>query len=286
MMKHKLNTRELASKLAAPRELTRAERDLAQADSDLCERLTRYEAQDKLLAALPQPRVSAGAIGRVLTATTAAPARKQPWFSGRRVGWSVLTFGLALVIMLSGTGYAAAQSLPGDTLYAVKRGYEQVRLGLMFNQEHKAEYQQRLGMTRQAEAQRVLQLGRQGVQVELEGILEQDASGQWSVSGVPVALDAGADWKPGMHVQLRGAVEGKCIRVHELQQNGSIDPAGTPQGDTHRYGQTPAAATAQAGGTPEANEAESTSSPSGGQSGPGNPREGQINNPKSGGPNH
>ncbi|MCE5258189.1 MAG: DUF5667 domain-containing protein [Chloroflexi bacterium] len=285
-MKHKLNTGELTSKLAAPRELTQAERALAEAEPALRERLSRYEAQDELLAALPQPRVSADTIGRILSATTQAPAHKQPRFSRRRLGWSALAIGLALVIMLSSTGYAAAQSLPGDTLYAVKRGYEQVRLGLTFNQEQKAAYQQSLWLTRQAEAQRVLQLGRQGVQVELEGVLEQDASGQWSVSGVPVTLDAGADWAPGMHVQLHGAVEGNRIRVREVQPNGDPNAVVTPQGDTHRYGQTPAAATAQAGGTPEANEAESTSSPSGEQSGSGNPRKGQINGPKSGGPNN
>ena len=238
-----------AAWLAAPRELTGSERQQAQADPVLREKLLSYEAQDKLLRNLPHPRVPARTLESVLNSTTRGVRPTKP-AGRRRWALSAAAIALALAIVLSGTGYAAAQSLPGDPLYAVKRGYEQFRLSLMADPQRQAAYQEQLAARRCTEAQQLLRLGRQGAEVELDGVLEQDANGQWSIAGVPVALQDGQEWVPGMRVQLRGTVEGMRIRMREMHQVGEMDSDATPSGDSSRYGQTPSAATVQ----PEATE--------------------------------
>lgn len=254
--------KQLAAKLAAPREMTPTERQLAMADPVLRERLLRYEAQDALLRGLPEPRLTSAAIGRVLTRTTLAQqvARRGGW--RRRWAWSLLAIGAALVISLSGTGYAAAQSLPGDSLYQLKRGYERVRLSLIANPQRRAAYAEQLGLVRQAEARRMLQLGRQGVELELEGTLQRDQEGRWSVSGVPVELGENG-WEPGMRVQMRGSVMDGRIQAREVHPHGG-EPGAEAPGMGRHYGQTIAAATAEADATLEA----------GGKPGQGGPRQG------------
>ncbi|MHB9032710.1 MAG: DUF5667 domain-containing protein [Anaerolineae bacterium] len=230
--------------LAAPRELTEAQREQALTDPLLRAALLENERQDQLLSAVPGPQVSSAVIGRILNATTMTPARKASAWKRRWV-LAGAAFAAVVVISLSGTGYAAAQSLPGDTFYPIKRGYERARMGLMLNPERRAEYQLQIDAVRQAEAQRLLKLGRQGVQVDLEGVLEKDANGQWTISGVPVSLGNDMNWQPGTRVQVSGDVEGMRIRVRKMQQENL--GTGTPSGDAHRYGQTLTAETAAAG---------------------------------------
>jgi uncharacterized membrane protein len=62
-------------------------------------------------------------------------------FPARRV----LAGALAVVLLLSGTTYAAAGSLPGDTLYGMKVNVlEPARLAFQFGQKEKAEYKLKL----------------------------------------------------------------------------------------------------------------------------------------------
>lgn len=249
MMKQK-SDQELTEKLAAPRELAQSERQQAMAVPALRENLLRNEAQDGLLSRLPEPRLSSAVIGRVLSRTTLAQKPTRQSFWRRRWVWSALAVGAALAISLSGTGYAAAQSLPGDTLYDLKRGYEQVRMSLMANPQRREVYAEQLSLVRQAEARRMLELGRQGVELELTGILQREADGRWSVSGVPVELENNG-WEPGMQVQMRGAVvggriKGRAVHTGELGGEGMTQPA-----NPGRYGQTAAAETAEPEATPD-----------------------------------
>jgi hypothetical protein len=313
MMEHRVDILELKKKLAAQRELTDAEREQAMANPSLRDQLMRAQQQDALLSALPQPRVSTAVIGRVLSATTLAPARnqlKQTW--ARR--WAGLAAALVLTVALSSTGYAAAQSLPGDTLYPVKRDAEHVRMALTFDPGQRLAYQQRLGARRLAEAGQVLARGRQNVQLDFDGILQQDADGNWNVSGLPVTLDAGFVATPGVQVQVRGATEGRRIRVRLMQSEpssglipaGSTSPLqeGSPSGSQHRYGQPtaePSATSLQAGtagpvapadSTPMSTGSEPADTPTvqsqpslqqGGATGtPAGPQQGQTVTPQSG----
>jgi len=208
--------------LAAPRELPEAERA---AGSD---ELRAFQAQDELLKNLPAPALSSAAIGRILQATTQAPAKPRLW--ARCWVWSAAAVVLVLAIMLSGTGYAAAQSLPGETLYPIKRGYEQVRLRLMLNPAARLRYQGELGAVRRAEVQRLLMIDRQGVQVEMDGVLECDQTGSWSVSGVPLQFEGEHEWRPGMQVRIQGELEGGRLRaqgvrgIHQAGPEGEATP--------------------------------------------------------------
>lgn len=239
-----MNVKGLESKLAAQRELSEAEREQAMGIPNLRQQLHRAEAQDTLLASLPQPRVTTRTISRILTATTLAPApnlSQRTW--ARR--WAVAA-ALALAVALSSTGYATAASLPGDTLYPLKRDAEQVRIALTFNPASRSAYQLRLGARRLAEAHQLLARGSQGVELDFVGILQQEADGGWSVSGLPVTLESGVIVTSGMQVQVHGATEGKRIRVRIKSVNAPGDGAAglsTPgtesnqDGSQHRYGQ-------------------------------------------------
>ncbi|MHB1357421.1 MAG: DUF5667 domain-containing protein [Anaerolineae bacterium] len=247
-----MNTKGFESKVSAQRDLTQAEREQVMQVPNLRDQLQRAEAQDALLASLPQPRVTTQVIGRILTATTLSPARNLALRTQAR-RWAAAV-ALALTVALSSTGYATASSLPGDTLYPLKRDAEQVRMALTFNTAERSAYQLHLGAVRRAEAQQVLARGRQGVEVDFVGTLQQDADGGWSVSGVPVTLESGVVMTPGMQVQVHGAIEGQRVRARLFKAEDGTGEGGsgykTPgaeekqDGSQHRYGQQTADASA------------------------------------------
>ncbi len=85
-----------------------------------------------------------------------------------RVGWIprwvVAAACLALVLVFAGGGTVAASSdsVPGDTLYAVKTAAEQVRLRLTFSEAAKARLQARFAERRVQEMARLAKKGRTG----------------------------------------------------------------------------------------------------------------------------
>jgi len=199
------------------------------------EMLDAYQKQDKLLAALPRPKVPARAIVRILAATTMASDNvARPALVWQRWALPALV-GVLLLAMLGGTGYVAAQSLPGDGLYGIKRAAEQTRLALTMREESRSAYEERLAERRRAEILALLGQGRNGVQVTFTGMLQQGPDGAWTATGVPVVLPSDAQLAAGSVVHIQGWTEDGRVKVSLATLRStptptiSPDRAGAPQ---------------------------------------------------------
>jgi hypothetical protein len=211
--------------LAAYRELTaEQQRELLDRLPGSEELLAAYKRQDQLLAALPQPQIPARAIGRIWEATAGATRVERPGFTWRRAVPALVV--LLLVAMLGGTGYAAAESLPGEGLYGVKRAGEQVRLAMMTRQETRLAYERHLAERRRVEIQALLARGRQGVPVAFTGLLQQGVDGAWTVAGLPVALPPDAQLMADREVRIEGWTEDGRVQAHRV--SAQITPGPTP----------------------------------------------------------
>lgn len=66
----------------------------------------------------------------------------------------------ALSLLMTGVGFASSDSLPGDTLYPVKRGIEEARLRATRNDESKANLYLKIADRRLAESEKLKSLNR------------------------------------------------------------------------------------------------------------------------------
>ena len=71
--------------------------------------------------------------GRLMSEASAVLAPRPSWFSFPMILRPALAAAAILVLVLAGATSAAASSLPGDALYAVKRTTEDVQLALTFD---------------------------------------------------------------------------------------------------------------------------------------------------------
>lgn len=101
-----------------------------------------------------------------------------------------ISFALAFLFLLSGVGLfsASASALPGERLYPVKRGWEDVRLFLIFDQEARGLLQGEFENERLHEVNELLTQGR-NANIQFVGIFVQ-VNGMNYVSGVVVILPA------------------------------------------------------------------------------------------------
>lgn len=101
-----------------------------------------------------------------------------------------IAFDFFVILIVAGimTVRASASSLPGDSLYGVKRSWEQVRLTFTVNPQTQQELQSQFNEGRQFEIQKLQTLGRQAT-VEFQGILETIASDQWTVGGLAIKVN-------------------------------------------------------------------------------------------------
>jgi len=162
---------------------------------DLAEELRpALMAAQSLIAQEPgRPSPAAQAGSRHRTQSLAADARsrhrrqvlRQPL---PRLGFALAAVALALVAGWGGLTAAAAQSLPGETLYPVKRADETLRLKLVRNERARQTLRLTFNSRREAEARALIDLGRSGP-VSFEGVLEEQAPGAWTVSSLPIAID-------------------------------------------------------------------------------------------------
>jgi len=131
----------------------------------------------------------------------------------------------ALVLVVSGYGLysAAAQSLPGESLYPVKRTLEKMRLQLAApGQRHVLEetYNQR----RLDEVQALIHNRRGGYYVTFWGTVEEQRNTRWVVDSVPVQLAADVriigDMQVGMVIEVEGVTTSEgWILARELHLN-------------------------------------------------------------------
>ena len=84
---------------------------------------------------------------------------------------------------------AAADSLPGQALYPVKRLGEDARLSLTFSAARRQALQREYMLERRREVRRILDAGQQAV-LEFRGELEELADGYWIIGGLKVTLNS------------------------------------------------------------------------------------------------
>lgn len=99
----------------------------------------------------------------------------------------VIGITVLLIIFSRGLMITSAKSLPGDSLYPVKRAVEDIQVYLSPNQQHRLEHEENFNQVRVGEVISLLDLKRTQ-QVSFEGILEKKGKNQWIVSGITVAI--------------------------------------------------------------------------------------------------
>jgi len=117
---------------------------------------------------------------------------------------------LALVIGTYGVVSASAPSLPGDTLYGVKRTVEQVEMSLAPDPQTRAQLEEQFAARRVGET-RALTAQKREAQVEFRGLVESITGEQWSVAGMTVIVANGTRVNgspaPGVWVEVSGATQ-------------------------------------------------------------------------------
>jgi len=251
--------------LARYRELTPAERQALDEHLRVCPRcrnaLAAYARQDAFLGTLGAIQPSPGWARRVQERLQTA--KKSPSIS--RPVWAkawALAF-LAILLLASSTLVVSAHALPGQPLYVLKRGQEELRLRLLPEGTPRAEYAQTLAERRREEAKRLIQKGGTA-ELTLEGPVEAMRDAWWRVGGVEVQVTGLVRPDPlpalgetvTLHVRIQG---GHATALAVTRQASSHTPAErpltpeetpsatpTPQGEEH----TPAIASPSPTGLP------------------------------------
>ena len=141
--------------------------------------------------------------------------RSGAWLVLRRSAVALALSALMLVAALGGGTIAlAARSLPGDTLYPVKRMAEGVQLVLTLDPETKAQLTARFDERRRTEAVAIAGSHRIA-EISFRGQADCGDDERWVVSGVPVYLSAETEIEQGVEagttvrVQARSMSDGK-----------------------------------------------------------------------------
>ena len=171
-------------------------------------------------ASVPEPSSEAIRRGRARVLQHAAELREESIRSRKRtipmVQRLTLAFSLAaFLLMLSGFGLlnASASSLPGDGLYAFKRGWENVRLTFVLDPSERSLLETQFYYERLSEVTQLLSLGKQSP-VEFAGMYIQ-SNDLIYVSGVQVVVHADT------LLPANGLENGMAVLV-----NGQTNPSG------------------------------------------------------------
>ncbi len=229
-----MHCQNVRKQLAIYRELGESQQDKLRPHLSRCPlcqtALLAYQTQDRALSSMPVIRPSSALVASVLERTTRA--RQADLIRARPQRWAlnaVLTF-LAFLAIIGSTVTVAADSLPGDRLYPVKRLTEQVRLNLATSAAARERYEEKLVETRQQEAREVIRLQRE-VEVSFEGKLESAGDDLWVVEDIPVKIapDAwqGVPLQEGQVVVIKAKVADGKLTASQIKIK-EEKPAPTP----------------------------------------------------------
>ena len=126
--------------------------------------------------------------GLALAADLRQGKNHRPWL--RRFWRPVLTFlSVAAFLLMSSNGLllASAHSIPGDTLYPLKRSVESTQLQLVSNPNQRQALEQAFS-ERRVEETRSLITNKRVENVEFNGVVSLQSAAQWLVSGIPVVI--------------------------------------------------------------------------------------------------
>lgn len=122
---------------------------------------------------------------------------------------------VAMVGGLFATVSVSASSLPGDSLYPIKRNLEEVRLLLEPNPTAKEQFQQQLQSTRVQEIEELHRKGRVAT-IDFEGVIQAISGDTWTINGLTLKVDQNTE-------QVGDCVVGAVVRVTvQVQSDGSL----------------------------------------------------------------
>lgn len=165
-----------------------------------------------------------------LQAAQVSLTRPQPGRTGR---WLVV--GMAVLLLMAACGFTiaalSANSVPGNALYGVQRGFEELRLALTRYPSARLEVELLLDQRRLEEVEEMLDQGWAGA-VIFSGVLEQSQGDRWQVGGVPVSVSPETEIlgsiQPGYSVTVQGevtpegTVQAERLQMREIQMRGKI----------------------------------------------------------------
>jgi hypothetical protein len=137
---------------------------------------------------------------------------------------------LVVAVLGGGTIAASATSLPGDSLYAVKRMTEGFQLVLTLDHEAKAQLVQKLDERRRDEAKAIASIHRVA-EMSFRGYVSSIGLSGWTISGVPVtvspetALEGEVSFGSLVRVDVRSLSDGTLSAVRISAE----PPEATPQ---------------------------------------------------------
>ena len=122
-----------------------------------------------------------------------------------------------ITIVIGGffTVNTSAQSLPGDPLYGVKKGWEQVRLSLALSEESQQELEDRFEKNRMEEVLALLEK-KKSAKIEFEASIESMEGELWNIGGFDVHVNQDTELEGVLQVGSSVEVEGFT------QEDGSI----------------------------------------------------------------
>jgi hypothetical protein len=187
--------------------------------------------------AVPAPSTDVIRRGRAKLLQRASEMREQKVVPRKRMiplfQRLAVSFTLATVFLASGTGLVGASSaaLPGENLYPVKRTWEDVRLFLTFDPNHKEFLESKFESERLSEVGDLLAEGRGDEAIQYSGVFMQ-ANGVMYVSGVKVLIPANLQVPAdGAAVVITGRTNAQRfveIASIELLPAGAVVPVGEP----------------------------------------------------------
>jgi hypothetical protein len=129
-------------------------------------------------------------LGHAAEMRKSAPKRRRRWsmFAFPRLATSLA---IALILLLSGTGLVSASNgaLPGDSLYPVKRTWEDVRLMLVVNPASREHLEDQYEQERLHEVDELL-VEKRPETISFTGVVTDQVGDQWTVSGISVQITA------------------------------------------------------------------------------------------------
>jgi uncharacterized membrane protein YgcG len=165
---------------------------------------------------VPSPEVMLRNRAKVLQ--YAAQMREARAGSSQR-GWAaplrrlVVTLAVVTVLFVSGTGLvrAAANTLPGDSLYPVKRTWEDVSLLLTFDSQQREMLELEHENKRLYETKALLEEGR-SEEVDFNGRVTSQNGNEWVVAGIRVLISNQTE------IRDQGITVGDTVRIRGVTQ--------------------------------------------------------------------
>jgi hypothetical protein len=150
-----------------------------------------------------------------------AQAPRKRWQLGRTFRLALASLAMIIFLLTGGTGLVNASSgtLPGDSLYPVKRGWEGVRLVFVVDPKAKAQLENEYEQERVQEINTLYHDGRME-QVNFQGMVEAQQADFWTIAGLQIAIEGETVFDsqivPGSLVQVVGETDDGMIKAQRI----------------------------------------------------------------------